>query len=89
MTALPKVENFVADFQVRVNFDEWVCGLYAELYVPINWTRWAMSFDQTINTTGQSIAANQLGNPELVGSPIGSIIAAYNGQTLSSQIFPI
>ncbi len=87
ITALPKVENFVLDFQVRVNFDEWVTGIYAELYVPINWTRWAMSFDQTVNSTGQSIAADQLGNTAALSSPIGDIITAYNGQTLSAD-FP-
>ncbi len=86
LTALPQVENFVADFQVRVNFDEWVQGLYAELYVPINWTSWKMSFDQTVNTTGQFIAANQLGNTVDVSSPIGSIKTAFNGQILSPNL---
>ncbi|HVT62121.1 MAG TPA: hypothetical protein VHD33_01365, partial [Legionellaceae bacterium] len=86
LTALPQIENFVADFQVRINFDEWVTGLYAELFVPINWTRWKMSFDQTINSTGQFIAANQLGNTVDVPSPIGSIITAYNGQILSPNL---
>ena len=87
VNASPQVENFIADFQFRINFDEWVCGLYAELFVPVTWTRWKMSLEETVTDTGQYILANQLGNTVDADSPIGSIITAFNGQILSPN-FP-
>ena len=34
-----KVDNFIADLQFWVGLDEWVCGWWADLRLPIAWTK--------------------------------------------------
>ncbi|HJZ23945.1 MAG TPA: hypothetical protein VJ201_05800 [Candidatus Babeliales bacterium] len=36
----PLVQNFIADFNLFVGFNEWLEGLYAEVQVPVVYTRW-------------------------------------------------
>lgn len=88
VTALPRVENALLDIQFRLNLDEWIPGLYFNMHSPITWTRWTVNFDQNITSTGSSIAAFALGNPDPFSSPVGSILAAYNGQQLDTMHFP-
>ena len=89
LTALPRVENALLDIEFRLNLDEWICGLYFDIHAPLVWTRWTVNFDENITSTGTSIAANTLGNTTPASSPIGSILAAYNGQTLNTINFPL
>ena len=88
LTALPRVENALLDIQFRLNLDEWISGLYFDIHALINWTRWSVNFDENITSTGQTIAAETLGNTSDLPSPIGSILAAYNGQQLNVVNFP-
>lgn len=86
--AQPRVENFVADFQFYLGLDEWVEGLYFTIHAPINWTQWNMNLTESPGTQGTDIAANILGNTTPQASPLNSIIAAWDGQTLSTGTFP-
>lgn len=88
LTARPRYENFLLDIGFRLNLDEWLGGLYFELNAPINWTRWAMTFTQNVVSPGTTIAANTFGNGSAAGSPVTSIIQAFNGQTLNTTTFP-
>ncbi len=88
LTALPRVENAMLDVQFRLNLDEWVCGLYFDLHAPITWTQWSVNFDQNITSVGTEIGAGALGNINAAPSPVGSILAAYNGQQLNTTVFP-
>lgn len=88
LTALPRVENALLDIHFRLNLDEWACGLYFDIHAPITWTRWTINFDENVTSTGSTIAQFALGNTTPFGSPIGSILAAYNGQTLDTAHFP-
>lgn len=38
-----KVQTFIADLQFWVGLDEWVCGWWADLRVPIAWTKWQLN----------------------------------------------
>lgn len=88
LTALPRVENALLDIQFRLNLDEWVSGLYLDIHAPITWTRWTVNFDQNITTSGTDILAGSFGNTTPFPSPIGSILAGYNGQQLDTTDFP-
>lgn len=88
LTALPRVENFIFDIQFRLNLDEWLPGLYFDIHGPINWTQWSVNFNEDVITSGTAIAQYALGNTTAFASPINSILAAYNGQTLDPTDFP-
>jgi hypothetical protein len=89
LTILPRVENFIVDFRFRLNLDEWICGLYFDVYGPIAWTKFDLGLKQCIVTTGSTIEQFALGN---VGTddaaPNNSIIEALNGQNLNVTTFP-
>jgi hypothetical protein len=38
----PRIDNFVADFNFFVGLDNWLCGLYFEMHLPIVHTRWTL-----------------------------------------------
>jgi len=38
-----KIQNFIADFQFWVGLDEWVCGWWADLRLPVAWTKWELN----------------------------------------------
>ncbi|NDB61119.1 hypothetical protein EB001_22165, partial [bacterium] len=47
-----KVDNFVADLQFWVGLDEWVCGWWADLRLPIAWTKWQLNASNGNYQTG-------------------------------------
>jgi hypothetical protein len=88
VVARPKVENFILDLNFYLGLDEWVQGLYLRVDVPINWTRWDLRLNETITTTGTTIAAGILGNGAAAPSPLKSIIEAWKGETVGGITFP-
>jgi hypothetical protein len=36
----PKIQNFIADIDLYMGWDQFVCGLWSRVSIPINWTRW-------------------------------------------------
>lgn len=54
----PRIENFVANLDLWLGWDEFVCGLYSRIRVPINWTRWDIGLNQISQTaTAQALFA--------------------------------
>ncbi|MGE0010417.1 MAG: hypothetical protein AB7F19_00445 [Candidatus Babeliales bacterium] len=86
-TLKPQKQDFIADINFRLNLDEWLCGLYFEIDIPINWTRWNMHLEERPT-------APQPGDIEIVASftvtpvapfvaeaPVETIIEAWRGNT--------
>lgn len=74
----PKIENFIFDVNLRLNLDEWLCGLYFEIGLPINWTRWNLDLRETQSSTGTTMAAGQVA-ADATAAPFNSIIGAFTG----------
>jgi len=52
LTFKPKVQRFQVDFNFHMNLDEWVEGLYIELYGPFVHSRHDLDFEETVNSVG-------------------------------------
>ena len=89
LTALPRVENAIVDLNFRLNLDEWVCGLYFDIHAPINWTRWNMNLKENTTNSGVNVIQQTFGNDAATASPMTSIIAGLDGQTLDTASFPL
>jgi hypothetical protein len=51
VTFSPRIQNFVADLQFYAGLDEWVCGLWFRLDLPIAHTKWNLRACETSNNT--------------------------------------
>ncbi len=38
----PKIQNFIADIDLFIGWDQFVCGLWSRISIPVNWTNWNM-----------------------------------------------
>lgn len=82
VTLKPRMENFIFDINFRLNLNKWADGLYFEVDVPVNWTRWDMNLEERRINAGTDIsiaaadAANGLFTTE---APVNSIIDAWKG----------
>lgn len=86
----PKIQNFVANIDLWVGFDEFVQGLYGRIRIPINWTRWDIGLTarcESIDST-PIIAGYYTNNfdpvtgaPGTLSTPIISGAVALSGQT--------
>lgn len=47
----PRVNNFIADFNLYLGLDEWLCGAYFRIHAPVVWTKWNLHACETIITT--------------------------------------
>jgi len=45
ITFCPRVQNFVADFNLYLGLDEWVEGMYLTAYAPLTWSKWKLQGD--------------------------------------------
>jgi hypothetical protein len=84
ITFRPRVENMIIDLNLRLNLDEWLCGLYFEIGLPINWTRWDLRFEESPVNPGTVINAGVV-NGE-VTAPVSSIIEAWKGQATAGRV---
>ena len=87
-TVNPRVRNFAVDLNFFLGLDEWVCGLYCRVDIPIVWTSWDMRLTETNTSGGDDIAANRLGNTAAAASPRTSIKQAWRGKDLDPNNFP-
>jgi len=87
--AKPRVQNFIIDLLFRFNLDEWLCGLYFEVDLPVNWTKWDMDLRETATNKGTTINANTFGNDMPVNAPVNSIIEAWKGEALNTTTLPL
>ena len=87
----PNVKNFIADINFRLNLDEWLCGLYFEVDIPVNWTRWSMGLEERVIAAGTNFsipASNPPADniaPFTWPTPIHTIIEAWTG-TFNGQV---
>ncbi len=89
ITFKPRVENFVFDINLRLNLDEWLCGLYCEFGLPINWTRWDLNFDkgEDITNKGTDIGTSNGGiNSGSETAPFNSIVDAWKGDKTVGRV---
>lgn len=70
----PSQKNAFVDVDLYLGLDEWICGLWFELFAPINWTRTNVSFCQTSSGTSGAIGRD-IGN-----SPYASFGEAWGGR---------
>lgn len=52
ITATPRIQNLVADFQLYLGWDEFVQGLWTRICVPVNWVRTDMRLVDSVTNTG-------------------------------------
>jgi len=38
----PRIQNFIADFNLYLGFDEWINGLYFRVNAPLAWSKWSL-----------------------------------------------
>jgi len=43
----PKIQNFIAEFDIVTGWDECVCGLWTRLTLPVVWTKWNARASET------------------------------------------
>lgn len=84
VTFRPKVQNFIFDLNLRLNLDEWLCGLYFEIGLPINWTRWDLDLVETVTSAGTTINANVVNG--VTAAPVNSIIEAWKGEATAGRV---
>jgi len=60
ITATPRIQNLVADFQLYLGWDEFVQGLWTRICIPVNYVRTDMRLVDTVTTPS---SANPLSNP--------------------------
>jgi len=87
-TIKPTVENFLFDIYFQFEFDHIIENLYLTLDFPLVWSEWDIGLEQMISTSGKTIAANALGNPEAKSSPLRSILSGWKGATINQGLFP-
>lgn len=79
ISAHPRVQNALVDFNVYLGLDSWLQGLYLQAFAPLCWTKWDINFEQETGNEGTVINANQLGNPAATAAPYTNIIDAWRG----------
>lgn len=48
----PIIKNFIADFDIFLGWDQFICGLWTRLDIPINHTKWDLRFSDNGNEKG-------------------------------------
>lgn len=87
----PQKQDFIADINFRLNLDEWLCGLYFEVDVPINWTRWNVHLKTptevaqpgfiSIDSVNTGTGVGTVVAPFTAKAPVETIINAWKGET--------
>lgn len=81
--ALPRVENFLVDFNFYLGLDEWLEGLYTRIHAPVVWTRWNVDLTETTNTgTSTTFQAGKVkAGTTTPAVATNSIVTAWKGQS--------
>ncbi|BDC34630.1 hypothetical protein Noda2021_05880 [Candidatus Dependentiae bacterium Noda2021] len=48
----PRISNFLVDFNLYLGLNEWMCGLYMELKLPVVYTRWNLRACENVINAG-------------------------------------
>jgi len=52
LSICPRIENFIADFNFYLGFDNIVEGMFLRFHVPVTYTKWSLNFSECINNPG-------------------------------------
>lgn len=94
----PKIQNFVANLDLWLGFDEFAQGFFGRIRLPINWTRWDIGLtarNETIDNTpiiagyvAPITIAGTPAVPTIYYPPITSGAVALSGQTSLPGLLP-
>ncbi len=86
----PRIENFIFDFNLFLGLDQWLCGLYFEMHLPIVHTRWGL-FSDCDNGRGRNCppTGTATGTGTGTGAGLGGNVACGTTVTTrGSETFP-
>jgi len=73
----PKIKNFIADLDLFVGWDEFVCGLWTRIGIPINVTSWDFNIvDVPADTTTLATANYETGSVTLSTTAVTPVVNA-------------
>ena len=78
----PIIKNFVADFDFWMGWDEFICGLWTRVQLPVNSTRWDLRLCDNVDGDGSSTFTPGFLNSDCTVSPavpFKSLKAAFAG----------
>jgi len=77
----PRIQNINADIDLFLGFDEFVCGLWARIGVPINHTRWDLRLTDTLDagTADTTFGSNLMDSAVTVTVPYSDLKTAWVG----------
>ena len=79
LTLKPQVTDLIIELYTRLNLYEWCNGLYFEIWLPVNWSKWDLDLKETVTNASTGIAAGEL-TTDPATSPFKSIIEAFKGE---------
>lgn len=50
----PKIKNFIVDLDFWFGLDEFLCGLWGRVNVPLTWTKWEVCLDERVASAGDN-----------------------------------
>lgn len=77
----PKIQNFIADIDLYMGWDQFVCGLWSRISLPINWTRWNMNLcdSNTDNPGSSTFPTNLMTDGAAAAVPYANLKQAWVG----------
>ena len=82
----PTIISFIATFGAYMGFDEWIPGLYLEIFAPAVWTKWNFEMNEVVlTTTGALFPAGYMG-VNAVQPPINSFSDAFTGNVTFGEM---
>jgi len=74
----PKIQNILVQPDFFVGLDELICGLWARIILPINWTRWEFNVKDTFAPSGEGSSTYPAGQVLLAGSASSDTVVYNN-----------
>lgn len=83
----PIITNFIFEFGLFVGFDEWLRGLYLEIFAPAVWTQWSFGITDVVVDDGSDTQFPALYMDEnAVTAPVTSFRKALTGNVTFGQM---
>ncbi len=82
----PQIRNFIADFDLWMGWDEFVCGLWTRIGVPVNYTKWDLrACDSNTSSTVSTFTAGFMGTHAAgTVNGFGSLLQGWAGNAFGS-----
>lgn len=75
----PRIQNFIADIDLFLGWDEFICGLWTRLDIPIVHTRWDLRMSDTGNADGSFPAGIFDATANEIQAPYSNLKEAFVG----------